>query len=142
MSELQMQAGAAAGAARHTHYVSLHNNTIHPAMTYPPGFQDANPKDWRPATHAEIERYKAGKDALEVLPLAFGTPGEASVASPKTLQLSDDEPVVPVTPPAPSIPEAPVLEPAIAAAPISPPSPAPVIEPATVNPLPPPPPGA
>lgn len=117
------QSQGAAGP-RHQFYVSTHNNTIHPAMTSPAGYEDANPQDWRPATAEEIQRYNGGVDSLDVRPLDMAALEALSAGStPRTLKLEDDGPTepeaqqgiggsVPPVPPAPAIPEAPVLPPA------------------------------
>lgn len=95
----------AAPAARFTHYVSLHNGGIYPAMTSPAGYEDDHLNDFRPATKAEIEAYKNGAESIapqaaELAPesLSEATP---SVASPSVIQLQPDDPA---PAPAPAIP--------------------------------------
>jgi hypothetical protein len=147
--EIQTSAGT---GPRHTHYVSLHNNTIHPALTSPAGFEDANPKDWRAATHAEIQQYLGGHDSLEVRPLPLtGIPGGSeALLNPRSLKLAEDDPepvdqapVYPAVAAMPQdVPEAPVLPPVAPPAPVSPVLPASLADPDLSNNIPPPPPGA
>lgn len=107
--------------SKHTHFVSLSNNCIYPAMTSPEGYELDHPTEYRAATHAEIQQYKRGHDSVEVfeLPALSAEPAAESV-SPTTLQLADDDddapaPVVFIAPapiaPAPvAIPPAPSAE--------------------------------
>ena len=119
-------------SAKHTHYVSLTNGAIHPAMTSPAGYEDQHLTEWRPATHTEIQRYLSGSvETLDVSPLPLES---LAPSSPTTLQLEPEDPAAPAgpapvftpAPPAPAIGELPpVSAPAIAPAP-SPVTPAPV----------------
>lgn len=92
---------------KHTHYVSLENGCIHPAMTSPAGYEDEHTTEWRPATAAEIKRYKegaAGSDRTEAYaslsePL---TSAQAAQVTPTTITLAnDDNDGVQIQPPAP-----------------------------------------
>ena len=113
-----------------THYVSLHNNSIHPAMTSPAGYEDEHPTEWRGATRAEIARYQqdpATMDSVVPKPLPLDLAGGDSVVTPTTLVLQDDEPTTGDTNPV--VPEAPVVPPPAAPAPVAmePVRPAPVV---------------
>jgi hypothetical protein len=96
--------------SKHSHYVSLHNGVIYPAMTGLPGHEDANPSDWRPATATEVERYRAGQQTVDVSPIPLGesAPVAPNPAAPTTLQLAPDDVPAPVIPPA-GVQEAPVV---------------------------------
>lgn len=57
----------------HSHYVSVGNGCVYPALTSEPGYEDRNPAEWRPATADEVERFNAGEaeadpfgDVLEI----------------------------------------------------------------------------
>lgn len=79
-------------APKSTHYVSLHNNVIHPAMTSPAGYEDQHPTEWRPATATEIGRFKSGEHSvLDIQPLSL-SPAEAEPRSavPETITLAPD----------------------------------------------------
>lgn len=95
---------------RHTHYVSLSNNGVYPAMRSPSGFEDDNPKSWRPANSHEIQLYKEGKPLLtEVTGDEIDIADEAPLrAAPAALKLADDEPAAPAAFVPPSIPTPPV----------------------------------
>ncbi len=122
----------AAPGPRATHYVSLTNGGIYPAMTAPLGHEDANPADWRAATPQEIQRYQQGQQAVDVSPIHLGespiVPAGLSTPAALTLAADDAPPVAPVVPVAP-IAEAPVVS-----ASVSIPSPAPTAAPAPVAP--------
>lgn len=114
-----------APVALHTHYVSIHNGVVYPAMTSPEGHEDNNPSDWRPATPQEIEAYLAGDRQVDVspLPVDVSAPVE-SAASPSSLRLEDgpptavqEAPVVPPVAPPPPAPAIPTPAPAIPPAP-------------------------
>lgn len=129
-------------AARATHYVSLINGGIYPAQTGAIGHEDANPTDWRAATAAEVARYQAGEQNVDVSPVPLGVAPAAPLSAPLTLQLTPDEPdtataepPVDVTPPVtPVIAEAPIVATLIPGAPIAP---APSAAPAPVVAIPP-----
>lgn len=85
-----------------SHYVSLSNHRIYPAMRNVPGFEDDNPIDWRPATADEVQMYKNGeqpKFAPAGAPVQLDAPAPA--AAPSTIQLADEDPAEPETPPLP-----------------------------------------
>jgi hypothetical protein len=51
----------------HTHYKIRGSDSpgdVYPAMKSPPGYEDAHPEDWQPATAAEINQYKSGAQAI------------------------------------------------------------------------------
>jgi len=84
---------------KHTHYVSLENGCIHPAMTSPAGYEDEHTTEWRPATAGEIQRYVDGADRTEAYaPVPLQPDAErTAIATPTTLTLaSDDETNAPV----------------------------------------------
>lgn len=117
---------------KHTHYVSLENGCIHPALTSPAGYEDEHTTEWRPATQAEIQRYLAGAagadrtEAYQPVPLGID-PVRTEAATPSSLTLADDDdegaqlgvqivqPVAPVAPPPPA-----ALNPAVPPAPPAP----------------------
>lgn len=88
----------------HSHYVSLANGLISPAMSYPSGYEDNHPNEWRPATQREVAIYRAsnGKavpvpghnDVLDLAP----PPGERVASTPTSLVLEDDPPSVSAAP--------------------------------------------
>lgn len=120
--------------ARASHYVSLINGGIYPAQTGAIGHEDANPTDWRPATAAEVGRYLAGEQTVDVSPVPLGLAPVTPAAAPQTLQLTPDDPVD-FTPPAPvTIGEAPIVSTMIPGAPVPP---APSAAPAPVSAIPP-----
>lgn len=89
--------------AKATHYVSLSNHRVYPALRNLPGFEDDNPGDWRIANAAEIEAYLRG-DAVALKPT-----GEVQLsqpilqpAAPTTIQLAPEEPATQDPPPAPA----------------------------------------
>lgn len=91
--------------AAHSHYVSLQNDTIYPAMTYPVGYEDDHPNEYRVATAAEIKRLKAGKDSVSISPLPTEPVDAApNVAAPAMIQLAEEDEAPPppaATPPPP-----------------------------------------
>lgn len=109
---------------KHSHYVS-ENGSIHPAMTYPSGYEDEHPGEWRPASRAEIQKYKAGAaghDTVVIQPLDLDAVTDAApVAShPNTLKLADED-ASPVEIAAPVVvPAAAVPAPAMAIPPAAP----------------------
>lgn len=92
---------------KRTHYVSMHNDVIYPAMSAPAGWEDEHPEDYRPATPEEIARYQSGQHLLKIeqIDLSPAAMDEAPAsASPTTLRLmEDDPPVDDIPPPAPAI---------------------------------------
>lgn len=116
---------------KHSHYVSLENGCIHPALTSPAGYEDEHTTEWRPATQAEIQRYLAGADrteAYEPVPLDVN-PARTEQATPTSLTLASDDDagaqlgvqIVPPIPPAPLPPTPSALSPV--APPPAPPAP-------------------
>lgn len=104
----------AAPGPRASHYVSLTNGGIYPAMTAPLGHEDANPADWRAANPDEIQRYQQGQLEVDVSPIQLGDAAPAALtalATPAALTLAADDVVVPQAPPASVAPvaEAPVV---------------------------------
>lgn len=98
--------------AKHTHYVSIENGVIHPAMTYPSGYEDEHPTEWRPATVSEVKKYKAGSEStVTVQPVQLS---DVENVTPSTIKLADEDPVLPeiVNPAAPAAPAAAVVPPA------------------------------
>ena len=89
--------------AKHTHYVSNQNSTIHPAMTAPAGYEDEHPSEWRPATASEIRAYHEGADSVSDEVADNSVPIAAESMTPRTLKLEDGDvaeaPVVPAIPP-------------------------------------------
>lgn len=78
---------------KHTHYVSLENGCIHPALTSPAGYEDEHTTEWRPATQAEIQRYHAGTERTEAyvpVDLRDAAAERTEQATPSTLTLADD----------------------------------------------------
>ena len=115
---------------KHTHYVSLENGCIHPALTSPAGYEDEHTTEWRPATAAEIQRYEstggqARTEAYTPVPLTADAARTAE-ATPSSLVLSDEAPAAlgtELAPPPPSgVQEAPLAAP-VPPAPIAPPTP-------------------
>lgn len=101
-----------ANQPRFTHYVSLQNGGIYAAMTYPPGYEDDHPNDYRPATKAELELYNNGitqipnaTDELAVQPLDSEPP---QIAAPSVIRLQPEDPVPPA--PTDAIPPAPASD--------------------------------
>lgn len=126
----QSNASEPAVGPRHRFYVSLTNGGIYPAMSSPPGHEDANPTDWRGATPQEEQRYLQGEQAVDVSPVPLtATPLVNEISTPTTLQLEPDDPVVPAAPviPLAAVAEAPLAPPVAPAAPIAPASPAPAL---------------
>lgn len=79
---------------KRSHYVSMHNNVIYPAMSSPAGFEDEHPEDYRPASPEEIAKYKAGRDVVvvEEIDLSDVVTAEAPVlSSPSSIRLQDDD---------------------------------------------------
>jgi hypothetical protein len=81
---------------KNTHYVSLINGHVYPAMRNLPGYEDDNLADWRPASAAEIERFNAGdmkpaRDPVGTVQLAAPLP---VTATPSQLTLAPEDPVV------------------------------------------------
>jgi hypothetical protein len=114
---------------KHSHYVSNENLHVYPAMTGLPGYEDDNPKEWRPANSAEKQNYLAGdRTSVNSGDIDFNA-APAVVATPRSLKLvDDDEPVaaqaIPVAPPpaptkaakaAAAIPPLPPLPPGLSA---------------------------
>ena len=90
--------------AKHTHYVSLSNHVIYPAMSSPSGWEDEHPEDWRPASPDEIAKYKAGIDTIKIEAIdlsADETDAPPAAALPHTIELAEEDPVVNI-PPAPA----------------------------------------
>lgn len=111
---------------KHTHYVSLENGCIHPALTSPAGYEDEHTTEWRPATASEIQRYvdsagRATTEAYTPVPLT-ADPARTAEAVPSTLTLADEDNVgVQLAPPPPSnVPEAAVVPTTPPPAPIPP----------------------
>ena len=110
-----------------SHYVSLHNNSIHPAMTSPAGYEDDHPTEWRGATSAEVARYKtnpASNDSVVPKPLPLSAAHPDAVLTPSSITLQDDEPSIETN--APFVPEAPVVAEPSQPAPGAPVAPAPI----------------
>lgn len=85
--------------AKASHYVSLGNGRVYPALRNVPGFEDDNPGDWRVANADEIAAYERGDAPL---PQPTGevqlSQPVAQPASPATIQLAPeptDPPQVP-----------------------------------------------
>lgn len=108
---------------------------IYPAMKSPPGYEDAHPEDWQPATADEIVQYKANA-AKQAASARYNGDGSTKVqgtggigAGGGSLQLAPEDPA-----PAPAaVPVAPAAIPvavAIPAAPVevAPPADAPAID--------------
>lgn len=93
--------------AKRSHYVSMSNDGIYPAMTSPSGFEDEHPEDWRPASPEEIAKFKAGAESVRIQAVDLSA-GESDLrpeaALPEVIRLADeDEPVVVSNiPPAPA----------------------------------------
>lgn len=125
----------AAPGPRATHYVSLTNGGIYPAMTSPLGHEDANPADWRAANPDEVQRYEQGQLEVDVSPIQLGDAAPAAltaIATPAALTLADDDVVVP---PAPPVSAAPVAEAPVVSATVNIPAPpAPTAAPAPIAP--------
>ena len=109
----------------HSHYVSLANDVIYPALSSPAGYEDQHPSEYRPATAAEIEKFKRGNTvAVRVAPLPVDQ--APAGATPTSITLADDgdageneqnvAPPAPAPAPVPAAP-APVINPAIPPAP-------------------------
>ena len=100
----------------HTHYVSLSHKSVYPAMSYPEGYEDMHPEDYRPANAAEIAAYKNhGIDRVQLDPSELPPEPVSAVplSTPTVLTLADDtreelQPEVPGFPPPP--PPPPTLE--------------------------------
>lgn len=103
---------------KHSHYVSIENDGIYPALSSPSGYEDEHPSEYRAATAAEIEKYKRGAETVveRALPVDLLP---VSVASPTSITLAPEPPVA-ITPFA-----GPAAPPAAVAAPMPPPAPAP-----------------
>jgi hypothetical protein len=91
---------------KRSHYVSMHNSGIYPAMTSPPGWEDEHPEDWRPASPEEVAKFKAGIDsvkieAIDLTPDESDTPPEAALPHAIQLAAEDPEPAANI-PPAPA----------------------------------------
>jgi hypothetical protein len=89
---------------KRTHYVSLHNHVIYPAMTSPSGWEDEHPEDWRPASPDEVAKYKAGNDTIKIEAVdlsADETDSRPEAALPHTIELAEEDPVANI-PPAPA----------------------------------------
>lgn len=94
-----------APAAKHTHYVSLENGVIYPAMTSPAGYEDEHPSEYRPATQEEVDAYKSGADTTRPYARAqVELSSEAAV--PRAIRLEDEPseaaPAAPLVPPPPA----------------------------------------
>jgi hypothetical protein len=117
---------------KHTHYVSLENGCLHPALTSPAGYEDEHTTEWRPATRAEIERYQnIGTDKFEAYqPVPLQADAQRTEqATPATLTLADDDNLgVDITPPAPPLS---ISQPSVV--PTAPPPP-PAVSPAAAGP--------
>jgi len=89
--------------AKHTHYVSNQNSSIHPAMTAPAGYEDEHPSEWRPATAAEIRAYHEGADLVSDEVVDSALPIAPESMTPRTLKLEGDDvaeaPVMSAIPP-------------------------------------------
>jgi hypothetical protein len=108
-------------APKYSHYVSLENGGIYPAMTSPSGYEDQHLTEWRGANPAEVEKYLRGETAVDVSPLPISPSPVFPLSSPTTLQLAPEDPAPPIAPAPPAAPVQPIAE-----APIVPPA-APVI---------------
>lgn len=123
-------------APKSTHYVSLHNNGIYPAMAGgAEGYEDEHPTEWRRANQDEIERYVRGEVDVQVVPIALSAAVAPDIApQPTAVVLAPEDPVV--ENPAPTI-VAPAPAAPIAEAPLAGPSaPAPVVSATPVMPAP------
>lgn len=89
-----------APAPKHTHYVSMENGAIYPALTSPSGYEDEHPAEYRPATQAEIEQYQRGNDSAR--PFEHATPQPVEIELPRTIQLATEELPAPSESPAPA----------------------------------------
>lgn len=126
-------------APKFTHYVSLHNNGIYPAMSGgAEGYEDEHPSEWRRANQDEIERYVRGEADVQVVPIALSAAVAPVAPQPVSVQLAPEDPaeanpaptiVAPVV--AAPVAEAPVVAPAAAAPVVSatPVMPAPLVAP-------------
>ena len=100
---------------KHTHYVSLENGVIHPALTHPSGYEDQFPAEWRPATAAEVDRYRAGSERGNTASVSLDAVViDPALQTPGTIELAPDPPAPP--PPSP-VQEAPTIPPAVPPAP-------------------------
>ena len=96
-------------APLHSHYVSLENSVIQPAMSYPSGYEDEHLNEWRPATATEINRYLAGEDRVAATSGFPSMPSEAPTASaPASVKMASDDPAPP--PPTTGPGEAPLYQ--------------------------------
>ncbi len=111
----------------HTHYTLHACGTVYPAMANPPGYEDANPKDWRPSTPDEIAAYRANAArstaSQQYLPdggTKLSGNGAVGLGGGVIRMADDDVPPPPgaVQPVMPEIPAAPASE--IPAAPVAP----------------------
>ena len=117
---------------KHTHYVSLDNGSIHPALTSPSAYEDQHPAEWRPATTAEIEVYNAsrGVATANIQPIVLSGVVDTNHSSPNTLQLDPEPLLAPAPAPHSPVQEAPLHTPV---APAPAPAPAPAIPPAVTE---------
>lgn len=84
---------------KHTHYVSIENDGIYPALSSPSGYEDEHPGEYRPATAAEIEKYKRGAEGVVQKPLPVDS-GLVGIAAPATIKLADEALPIDIVPPA------------------------------------------
>lgn len=98
---------------KHTHYVSLGNNVIYPAMRNLPGYEDDNPAEWRVASADEIERFKKGENKGRTAASGEVQLHAAPVAqaAPSSIKLADEEPAPPAPPAAADPADPPQLPP-------------------------------
>jgi hypothetical protein len=99
-----------------SHYVSMANGRIYPAMrAASAGYEDVHPDEWRPATPTEIRSFKNGVLDTDTRKVATLSETVALPASPGSIRLADDDddgavktdPETPVVPAPLSIPPAP-----------------------------------
>lgn len=87
-----MSTKKAATPAKHKLYVSISNGGLYPPMRNVPGYEDAHPEDWRPATAAEIAQYEAGDKTTKMVPDEDEVDLTAPApAAPTKITLADDD---------------------------------------------------